>query len=159
MDKSLVRLQVKALELVEGSPLVRVRLHETEGGREVEIWVGLPEATAIQSHLDGIEAPRPMTHDLVKQLLDMLDVKVIRLVISEIKNDTYYALLTIARNGDVFEADCRPSDGIAIAVRFDAPIFISSTVFDEIDKLRGEKEGGGPNQGSILVDRDDTTIH
>jgi|GEM_PF-6981305 len=87
----MIQLKVKSLEVVEGSPLVRVTLQESEGERELHIWIGWPEASAIQSHLEGSHPLRPMTHDLMASLLAGLQAKVQQLLISEMKEDTFFA--------------------------------------------------------------------
>jgi len=155
----MIQLKIKALEVVEGSPLVRISLQDVASEREIQIWVGWPEAAAIQSHLEGTHPPRPMTHDLVASLLSTLQVKVLQLLIAALKEGTFYAVLTISANGRVHEIDCRPSDGIAIAVRCGAPIYITEELLSTIEQLDEQQEIRPPHPGAIVVDREDTTIH
>ncbi|NIM06427.1 MAG: bifunctional nuclease family protein [Armatimonadetes bacterium] len=155
----MVQLKVNALEAAEGSPLVRITLQDIAGERQIQIWVGWPEAAAIQSHLEGNTPPRPMTHDLTTNILSLLEAKVLQLLISDMKEGTFYATLTVSANGRVHEVDCRPSDGIAIAVRCGAPIFISEDLLATIEKLDEQQGMEAPPPGAIVVESDDTTIH
>lgn len=156
----MIQLKIKRLEVVEGSPLVRILLQDIASEREIEIWVGWPEASAIQAHLEGSTPPRPMTHDLMASILSSLQAKVLQLLISDMRDETYYALLAISANGRVHEIDCRPSDGIALAVRCGVPIFISEELVARIDQMRSEPGAApAPRFGAIIVEREDTTIH
>jgi bifunctional DNase/RNase len=154
----MIQLMVKSLEVVEGSPLVRVTLQEISGERELHVWIGWPEASAIQSYLEGSSPPRPMTHDLIANLLVGLQAKVKQLLISEMKEDTFFAQLTLLAGEHTLEIDCRPSDGIAIALRAEAPIYISDELLGQIEQLR-EEQVQSARPGTIIVERDDTTIH
>jgi uncharacterized protein len=154
----MIQLMVKSLEVVEGGPLVRVTLQESEGDRELYIWIGWPEAAAIQSYLEKTCPSRPMTHDLMANLLVALQVKVQQLLISEMAEDTYFAQLSLSAGDTTLQVDCRPSDGIALALRAEAPIFISDELFAQIEQMR-EPEIPSPHPGAIIVERDDTTIH
>jgi bifunctional DNase/RNase len=92
------------------------------------IWIGLLEATAIATELENIQFPRPMTHDLIRTLFDHLKVKVERIEVCELKNNTYYALIHIRNGEQLSSIDSRPSDAIAIALRTNAPIFVKDEV-------------------------------
>jgi bifunctional DNase/RNase len=92
------------------------------------IWVGLSEGNAIRFALEGILPPRPMTHDLLKSTLDHLGVKVVKIIISEIKNNTYFATVHLDARGTEFTVDARPSDAIALALRTSAPLFVTEEV-------------------------------
>ena len=155
----MIQLKIRSLEIAEGSPLVRVTLQDVASERQLHIWVGLPEASAIQSELEGSKPARPMTHDLMANLLSTLQVRVLQLLISEMKEDTFYAILTISANGRLHKVDCRPSDGIALAVRCDAPIFIGEELLSHIERLHEEQGIRPPHPGAIVVEREDTTIH
>jgi bifunctional DNase/RNase len=155
----MIQLKIKSLEAAEGSPLVRVTLQDVGSEREFHIWVGWPEAAAIQSHLEDSPPPRPMTHDLTASLLSLLNAKVLQLVIADLKDSTFYATLTISVNDRAHEVDCRPSDGIALAVRFGAPMFIGEELLGIIEQLDEQQEIRPPHSGAIVVDREDTTIH
>jgi hypothetical protein len=92
------------------------------------IWIGLLEATAIATELEKIQFPRPMTHDLIRTLFERLQVKVERIEVCDLKNNTYYALIHIRSGEQVSSIDSRPSDAIAIALRTNAPIFVKEEV-------------------------------
>jgi len=95
------------------------------------IWIGLLEATAIATELEKIQFPRPMTHDLIRTLFDRLEVKVERIEVCDLKNNTYYALIHIRNGEQVSSIDSRPSDAIAIALRTNAPIFVKEEVISK----------------------------
>lgn len=100
------------------------------------IWVGRPEANAISLALEGIFTPRPMTHDLIKNVLDALEAKVISIVVTELKDNTYLSKTHLTYQGSEITVDSRPSDAIALALRADVPIFVSE---DAIKKPRSEE--------------------
>jgi uncharacterized protein len=128
MDLSGVRV-----ELPSNQPIVLLK--EQEGERYLPIWIGAAEAAAIAFALQGIPTPRPMTHDLMKQMLEELGVSVERVSITELREGTFFAVLSLSRNGDTFEISSRPSDAIALAVRSDTPIFAEAEVLDEASIL------------------------
>src|SRR5512136_2835806 len=105
-----------------------VLLKDLDDKDVLPIWIGLLEASSIATALENIETPRPMTHDLLKNILDNLRVKVIRIEVNDLKDNTYYALLHLEVNKKRFTVDSRPSDAIAIALRTGAPIFVEESV-------------------------------
>ena len=117
------------VELPSNQPIVLLR--EREGKRYLPIWIGVNEAQAIAIALQGIATPRPMTHDLMKNLLDEVGVSVESISITELRDGIFYALVHIARNGSRFEVSSRPSDAIALAVRSSVPIFAAEEVLAE----------------------------
>jgi len=108
-----------------------VVLQEKGGGRMLPIWIGPAEASAIAMELQGMKAQRPLTHDLLKQILVGLGGDLRRVVISAVKENTYFAELLIRRDDHVFQVDARPSDSIALALRMRAPIFTSDQLLDQ----------------------------
>ena len=114
-----------------GSKQPIVLLKTAEGNRFLPIWIGHPEAAAILMKLQGASTPRPMTHDLVTDMLEQLDAQVIRITVTELKESTFYASITVQQNGSEVEIDSRPSDAIALAVRAEAPIFAADDVIEE----------------------------
>jgi hypothetical protein len=106
-------------------------LKETEGERRLPIIIGQFEAQAIALELEGIKPPRPLTHDLVKNVLDSLGNVLSDVLISELRDGTFYARLNVEGNSLSHEIDARPSDAIAIAIRFGAPIYVAETVMEE----------------------------
>ena len=114
-----------------GSKQPIVLLKTADGNRFLPIWIGHPEAAAILMKLQGASTPRPMTHDLVTDMLEQLDAQVIRITVTELKESTFYASITVQQNGSEVEIDSRSSDAIAVAVRAQAPIFAADDVIEE----------------------------
>lgn len=100
------------------------------------IWIGQAEATAIAMELQSVKPPRPMTHDLLRSVLKSLSVAVLRIVVTEVKDATYFAEIHLANNGTPMIVDSRPSDAIALALRSEAPIFVSDTVAEQAIQLK-----------------------
>ncbi len=117
------------VELPTNQPIVLLR--EREGDRYLPIWVGGTEATAIAFALQGIVPPRPLTHDLFQNVLEEIGVRIERIVITELKDGTFYAVIQMSRNGSSYEVSSRPSDAIALAVRVNVPIFANEEVLSE----------------------------
>jgi bifunctional DNase/RNase len=108
-----------------------VVLEEIPGVRLLLIWIGKSEAESIALKLQNTELPRPLTHDLLKTVVDRIGYKVDRVVINDLRNDTYYAKIVLRNDGSVIEIDSRPSDAIALAVRSDSRIYIDEEVLDK----------------------------
>jgi bifunctional DNase/RNase len=120
----MVELTVAHLGLDRSTNAPVVILREKAGSRILPIWIGPAEASAIAMEMEGLKAPRPLTHDLLKQVVMGLGAELRRLVIADVRENTYYAELHLDRGqGDRFIVDSRPSDGIALALRLRAPIF------------------------------------
>jgi bifunctional DNase/RNase len=115
-------------ELVEHQIVV---LKEVEGERNFPIVIGLFEATSIDRRVKGIQSPRPLTHDLVSAVVEQLGGEIQDIVISDLKEHTYFAKLRVRKDGELTEVDCRPSDAIAIAVANRVPIYVSEDVLGE----------------------------
>ena len=124
-----VRLRAVRVDLQSNTPVLL--LQETEGeGRTLPIFIGTPEATAIAYALQGVAMPRPMTHDLVKDVLTAMDVDVERVVITELRSSTYYAELHLRRGAERSIVSSRPSDAVAVAVRTSSPLYVSDELMD-----------------------------
>jgi bifunctional DNase/RNase len=124
-----VRLRAVRVDLQSNTPVLL--LQETDGeGRTLPIFIGTPEAAAIAYALQGVTMPRPMTHDLMRDVLSSLDVEIERVVITELQNSTYYAELRLRRGTDVTVVSSRPSDAVAVAVRTGSPLFVSDELMD-----------------------------
>lgn len=135
-----VALRVKQLMLVNNAPAVLL-VDEPEE-RYLLMFISFFMANAIRMGMDGPQLERPLTHDLIGILLRQLGAKVTKIKITELKDNTYYALISVQVNGEVAEFDARPSDALAIAVRNGAPIFADHTLLKPVDaSLRGEEEG------------------
>ena len=126
-----------AMDQVTNSPIVILK--EIVGKQTLPIWIGLLEATAIASEIEGVKYPRPMTHDLLKDIMDKADIKVKKIEICDLRDNTYYALIHLTSRGETLSIDSRPSDAIALALRTRAPIFVS----DEVLKKSKQMEANG----------------
>ena len=124
------------IELPTQTPIVLLK--ERDGERFLPIWIGNVEATAIAFALQGVATQRPLTHDLLKNLLDELVVSIERIVITELKEGTFYATIELRQNGSKFSVSSRPSDAIALAVRANTPIFAEEDVLSEASILISE---------------------
>jgi bifunctional DNase/RNase len=116
-----------------------VVLKEESGSRFLPIWIGPFEADAITLQLQGIDAPRPLTHDLLKTVIETLGGEVLHIVISGLEKNTYYARIVLDVDGDTVEIDSRPSDAIALGVRVNAPIYVAEEVMDSAGLLPEEE--------------------
>jgi bifunctional DNase/RNase len=139
----MVEVKVAHLGLDRSSNTPVVILQEKEGDRVLPIWIGPAEASAIAMELAGVKFSRPLTHDLVKQVIVGMGGELSRVVITRVQENTYYAELQIHRNDHVVQVDARPSDSIAVALRLDAPIFtqedlLELTTVDTIESSTGE---------------------
>ena len=114
-----------------GSKQPIVLLKTADGNRFLPIWIGHPEAAAILMKLQGANAPRPLTHDLLVNILGELDVKCTQVAVTELRDNTFFASITLAVNGREMEIDSRPSDALALAVRSGAPIYAAEEVITE----------------------------
>jgi bifunctional DNase/RNase len=118
-----------SFDLVGKQPIVLLKT--ADGNKFLPIWIGHPEAAAILMKLQGAATPRPMTHDLVTEMLSQLEARVTRITVTELRDNTFYASITIQMDGSEIEVDSRPSDAIALAVRAEAPIFADERVIEE----------------------------
>jgi bifunctional DNase/RNase len=136
IELSLVGVRV---ELPSNQPIVLLK--ETQGERYLPIWIGAVEATAIAFALQGVQTPRPMTHDLMRDIMTETEIQVERVLISDLVDQTFYAVIRMALDGRTTEVSSRPSDAIALAVRIDAPIFAAEEVLEQAGiELRDEEE-------------------
>jgi len=119
------------------TPIIILKSEKTD--QAVPIWIGLLEATSIASALKKVSFDRPMTHDLFKNLGDRLDIVVSKVEVCDIMDNTYYARIHFLSKDETFSIDARPSDAIAIALRFEAPIFLDDKVIEKSQMTMGEK--------------------
>lgn len=139
----MIEMRVNGLAIDSSSKLPVVILSDMEEKRFLPIWIGIYEADAILVALEHIKVPRPMTHDLIAIMLETLNAEIDRVVITEIKNNTFFAKIYIILNEKEYEIDSRPSDAIAVALRLDAPIYVTENVILQatiVDKAKYEKE-------------------
>ena len=128
----LIQMRVEGLLFDKKSGIYALLLKEVEGPQTLPIWIGGPEAMSIALALDKVKTSRPLTHDLLKNIMHTLDVKISSVVVTEIKDNTYYAILYIADGDKEILVDARPSDAIATALRVNAPIFVEDNVLEEM---------------------------
>ena len=123
-----VEMTIRGLMLDPVTQMPIVILKGVAGEQVLPIWVGHFEAHAIQMEMEKVSAPRPMTHDLIKNVLTGLETQVHRVVVTELREDTFYAVIWLERGGEVVSVDSRPSDALALALRVDCPIFVDEVV-------------------------------
>ena len=126
-----IEMTIKGLMIDPITNMPIIILRDQEGQRILPIWVGVFEANAIALQIENVQTPRPMTHDLLKNVIDDLSARVDRIVVTELKENTFYASITLQLNGREVEIDSRPSDALALAVRTKAPIFAAEDVIAE----------------------------
>jgi hypothetical protein len=127
------------MDPVTNSPIIILK--EIEGEQTLPIWIGLLEATAIASEIKGVTFSRPMTHDLLKNIMDKTDSKINGVEICDLRDNTCYALIQLMSRGKALSIDSRPSDAIAIALRAKAPIFVSDEVLKKSKQIEVTEEG------------------
>jgi len=140
-----------------------VILKEKEAERYLPIWIGTAEADAIAVKLQGVNVPRPLTHDLINSIIEVLGAKLDSIVVNDLKNDTFFAKIVLSVDGGQMEIDSRPSDALALAVRTDVAIYAEESVMDRagilLDKETGkpifeEKEGEADGKGGKVSEED-----
>jgi uncharacterized protein len=131
-----IRMKIKGLVIDPISKMPIVVLEDPEKERMLPIWIGVFEANAISLKLENISTPRPMTHDLVKNLLLNLSADVEKIVVNDIKDNTFYATIYCRHNGETIAVDSRPSDAIALSLRTNSPIFVEDEVIDKAQSLK-----------------------
>ena len=134
-----------SFDLVGKQPIVLLKT--AEGNKFLPIWIGHPEAAAILMKLQGATAPRPLTHDLLVNMLAELDVEVLHVTVTELRENTFHASITVKQNGSEIEVDSRSSDAIAVAVRAQVPIYAADAVIEE---SAIEFEGDDVNEEEIV---------
>ena len=123
-----VEMKIRGLMMDPVTNMPIVILKDTSGNAVLPIWVGVYEANAIALEIEKVSTPRPMTHDLIKQLLLGLNTALRKVVVSELRDDTFYAVIWLDREGDLISVDSRPSDALALALRLDCPIYVEESV-------------------------------
>ena len=133
--KELVPMSIKGLMLdpVSNSPIVVLK--DDEEKFFLPIWVGIFEANAIALQLENVTTPRPMTHDLLKNMMSELNATVIRVVINDLRESTFFARISVLTGGRELELDARPSDALALALRTQSPIFVSQAVLEQAQTI------------------------
>lgn len=156
-DAVLVETKVKTITVDPYTQSPVVVLETVTDKKLLPIWIDVPEARAIAMELEQIKAPRPLTHDLIRDLLQKLGANLQRAAITELRNNTYIAMLSLSVKGQKLEIDCRPSDAIAIALRMKTPIFASAQVLAKSKPLPAESGRAGPAQTKLGIQAQDLT--
>ena len=127
-----IEVELSRIIINERSDHQIIILKERQGERSFPIGIGIMEIWAIDRRLKGIKAPRPMTHDLLGDILENMGAKLEKVVINDLRNHTFYALLHIRFNGRIVQVDSRPSDAIALGIATSTPIYVAEEVFDQV---------------------------
>lgn len=136
-----MRVSLVAVDSSTNSPVVVLK--ELEGEKTLPIWIGSFEATAIAMELEGSKSPRPLTHDLLRDIMELLDGKVTKVEICDLKDSIYYALIYIHHNGEEFSVDARPSDALALSLRVNAPVYVAEDIIEKSGQI---KVDSGPDE-------------
>ena len=123
-----VEMKIRGLMMDPVTNMPIVILKDVNGATVLPIWVGVYEANAIALEIEKVSTPRPMTHDLIRNLLIGLNTSLRKVVVSELKDDTFYAVIWLDRDGELISVDSRPSDALALALRLDCPIYVEDAV-------------------------------
>jgi bifunctional DNase/RNase len=135
-----IEMNIKGLMIDPITNMPIIILRDQEGQHILPIWVGVFEANAIALQIENVQTPRPMTHDLLKNIIDDLSAQVERIVVTELKENTFYALIHLRTNGHSIEVDARPSDAIALALRTRSPIFVEEAVIQNARSVESSRE-------------------
>ena len=143
-----IEVRIRGLMMDPATNMPIVVLKDVNSDAVMPIWVGIFEANAIAIEIEKVAAPRPMTHDLIRNLIRNMDGRLDRVVINELREDTFYALLHMTRAGEPMTVDARPSDAIALALRADCPIYVSEEVM-KIAKLNASAQSESPTADQL----------
>jgi bifunctional DNase/RNase len=135
-----IEMTIKGLMIDPITNMPIIILRDQDGQRVLPIWVGVFEANAIALQIENVQTPRPMTHDLLKNVIDDLRAHVERIVVCELKENTFYARIHMSVDGRSVEVDARPSDAIALALRTRSPIFVEEAVIQSARSVESSKE-------------------
>src|SRR5438094_8430331 len=135
-----IEMTIKGLMVDPITNMPIIILRDKEGQRVLPIWVGIFEANAIALQLENVTTPRPMTHDLLKNMIAELDGHVTRVVINDLRDSTFFAQIRVIAGQRTLELDARPSDAIALALRVEAPIFVAQTVLEQAQTITPDSE-------------------
>lgn len=142
MSEDYVKMSIKTLLIDPITKMPIVVLHqENQEEKVLPIWVGIFEANAIAIKMENVESPRPMTHDLLRNIFQTLRCSVKRIEINNLKNNTYYANIIIDKSGEELAIDSRPSDAIALALRTESPIFVAESVLQKAYEQNSNEDG------------------
>jgi uncharacterized protein len=137
-----VEMKIRGLMVDPVTNMPIVVLKGVSGNAVLPIWVGVYEANAIALEIEKVPTPRPMTHDLIRNLLFGLETGVKKIVVNDLKDDTFFAVIWLERDGEMISVDSRPSDALAIALRLDCPIYVDETVLKTSKAVAAVSEAG-----------------
>jgi len=143
-DEVEVKIRGLIMDPVTNMPMVVLR--EIGGEAVLPIWVGIFEANAIAMEIEKTATPRPMTHDLLRNTIHALDAEIVKVVVSELKDDTFFAVIWLDRNGETMTLDARPSDALALAMRADCPVYVERSVLDIVQKNQTNGQNIQPDE-------------
>lgn len=143
-----IEVRIRGLMMDPATNMPIIMLKDVGSDAVIPIWVGIFEANAIASEIEKISAPRPMTHDLARNMMRHLNARLERVVITEIKDDTFYAVLWLRQDDEPLVLDARPSDAIALALRADCPIYVSEQVM-QAARLNPSAQAEGPTADQL----------
>jgi len=141
-----VEMKIRGLMMDPVTNMPIVILKDIGGSTVLPIWVGVYEANAIALEIEKVSTPRPMTHDLIKSLLMGLNTALRKVVVSELKDDTFYAVIWLDRDGELISVDSRPSDALALALRLDCPIYVEEAVLKSSSKATATADKATNNE-------------
>jgi bifunctional DNase/RNase len=141
-----VEMKIRGLMMDPVTNLPIVILKDVGSETLLPIWVGVYEANAIALEIEKVATPRPMTHDLIRNVLSGLDAFVHRVVVTELREDTFYAVIWLERNGQIISIDSRPSDALALALRADCPIYVDEEVLKTSKSANANSERPGTEE-------------
>jgi len=141
-----IEMNIKGLMVDPITNMPIVILRDREGQKVLPIWVGIFEANAIALQIENVSTPRPMTHDLLRNIIHDLKATVQRIVVCDLQDNTFYAAIHLTLNGDNLAIDARPSDAIALALRTRAPIFVEEAVIDNAKTMDPSPERADANR-------------
>jgi bifunctional DNase/RNase len=136
-----VEVKIRGLMMDPSTNMPMVVLKEISGDAVLPIWVGIFEANAIAMEIEKTATPRPMTHDLLRDVIHAFDAQVRKVVVTELKDDTFFSVVWLDRNGETMTLDARPSDALALAMRADCPIFVSREVMETVKQSQAAQSG------------------
>ncbi len=139
-------MKIRGLMMDPVTNMPIVILKDVGSTNVLPIWVGIYEANAIALEIEKVSTPRPMTHDLIKTLLVGLDAGIQKVVVNELKDDTFFAVIWVQRDGELISVDSRPSDALALALRLDCPIFVEDSVLKSSRLSTAAAEKGSTSQ-------------
>ena len=140
MSAMQIEMMIKGLMIDPITNMPIIILRDGDGGRILPIWVGVFEANAIALQMENVQTPRPMTHDLLKNVIEDLSAAVERIVVTDLKENTFYAVIHLRTDGRGVVVDARPSDAIALALRAGAPIYVEETVIESARSVEASKD-------------------